>query len=299
MIAIAINVLAPVFALIAAGYFLGPRLQLEGRTLSRVTYFLLTPAFVFNVLSRMRLEVASAGRMIAFVTVAYLGTILVAFVTTRLLRRTAGMTAAYVMIASFGNTGALGLPIIQFAEDAEALGAATVCFLANLVLGFIVCEAAANFSKGINLTMVGRVFRTPALVAMAPALLMNWAGLTPPVVVGRVLDLLSGAMIPVALLVIGVQIASVEVPKLGGDMLLSTAIRLVGGATMAFAMVDWFGLPKLEHDVAILQVSMPSAVLVSIIAVENRLLPEFVTMTVLFSNLVSMVPLSVVLSLLK
>ena len=44
---------------------------------------------------------------------------------------------------------------------------------------------------------------------------------------------------------------------------------------------------------------MPTAVLVSIIAMENKLLPEFVTTTVLFSNVVSIVPLAIVLFLLQ
>ena len=44
---------------------------------------------------------------------------------------------------------------------------------------------------------------------------------------------------------------------------------------------------------------MPAAVLVSIIALENRLLPEFVTAAVLFSNLASIVTLTIVLFLLR
>jgi hypothetical protein len=48
----------------------------------------------------------------------------------------------------------------------------------------------------------------------------------------------------------------------------------------------------------ILQASMPSAVLVSIIAMENDLMPAFVTTAVLFSNLASIVTLTVVLTML-
>jgi hypothetical protein len=42
---------------------------------------------------------------------------------------------------------------------------------------------------------------------------------------------------------------------------------------------------------------MPAAVLASIIALENDLLPEFVTTTVLFSTLASIVTLTLVLAL--
>ncbi|MGB9634267.1 MAG: AEC family transporter, partial [Chloroflexaceae bacterium] len=124
LVGIFLNVLVPVFSLVLLGYLTAPRLQLETRTLSRYAYFVLTPALVFMTLSQTRIEVALAGRMIGFITLVYAGTIIIAFVTARLLRRPAAMTAAYVMIAAFGNVGNFGLPIVQFAEGPEALGLA-------------------------------------------------------------------------------------------------------------------------------------------------------------------------------
>lgn len=298
LLGIFLNVLVPVFALVVIGYLFGPRLQLETRTLTRLAYFILTPAFVFNILSRTKIEAELAGRMIGFITAVYIGSIVIAFVVARLLRRSPAMTAAYVMIAAFGNVGNFGLPIIQFAEGPEALGIATVYFLANLVLAFVVCVTAANFSRGPSLAMAGQVFRTPALLALVPALLVNWAGITLPEVLVRPLDLLSGAMIPTMLIVLGAQLAAAGLPKFGLDLLLSSAIRLLSGPLIAFAIVGWFALPELERNVGILQSSMPTAVLVSIIAMENKLLPEFVTATVLFSNLVSILTLATVLLLL-
>ena len=298
LLGIFLNVLVPVFALVVIGYLFGPRLQLETRTLTRLAYFILTPAFVFNILSRTKIEAELAGRMIGFITAVYIGSIVIAFVVARLLRRSPAMTAAYVMIAAFGNVGNFGLPIIQFAEGPEALGIATVYFLANLVLAFVVCVTAANFSRGPSLAMAGQVFRTPALLALVPALLVNWAGITLPEVLVRPLDLLSGAMIPTMLIVLGAQLAAAGLPKFGLDLLLSSAIRLLSGPLIAFAIVGWFALPELERNVGILQSSMPTAVLVSIIAMENKLLPEFVTATVLFSNLVSILTLAIVLLLL-
>ncbi len=298
LLGIFLNVLVPVFALVVIGYLFGPRLQLETRTLTRLAYFILTPAFVFNILSRTKIDAELAGRMIGFITVVYVGSIVIAFVVARLLRRSPAMTAAYVMIAAFGNVGNFGLPIIQFAEGPQALDIATVYFLANLVLAFVVCVTAANFSRGPSLAMAGQVFRTPALLALVPALLVNWAGITLPEVLVRPLDLLSGAMIPTMLIVLGAQLAAAGLPKFGVDLLLSSAIRLLSGPLIAFAIVGWFALPELERNVGILQSSMPTAVLVSIIAMENKLLPEFVTATVLFSNLVSIATLAIVLLLL-
>jgi malate permease and related proteins len=298
LLGIFLNVLGPVFLLVLLGYLVGPRLHFDTRTLSRFAYFVLTPAFVFTILSRTRIEPGLATRMIGFISVVYLGSIVIAFVIARLTRRSLQMTAAYIMIAAFGNVGNFGLPIVQFASGEESLGAATVYFLANLVLAFIVCVSAANVSRGINLAVVGRVFRTPALIALAPALLVNWSGVEMPPVVMRPLDLLAGALIPTMLIVLGSQLADAGVPKFSFDMLMSSGIRLISGPVLAFGLVGFFGLSGLERDVGILQASMPTAVLVSIIAVENDLLPEFVTTTVLFSNVASIISLAIVIALL-
>jgi len=53
-----------------------------------------------------------------------------------------------------------------------------------------------------------------------------------------------------------------------------------------------FGLTGLERGAGILQASMPSAVLASLIALEHDLLPDFVTPAVLLSTLLSLVTLT-------
>ena len=298
LLSIFLNVLGPVFLLVLLGYLVGPRLQFDTRTLSRFAYFVLTPAFVFNILSRTRIEAGLATRMIGFISLVYIGSIVIALVIARLSRRSLKMTAAYVMIAAFGNVGNFGLPIVQFASGPESLGAATIYFLANLVLAFVVCVAAANVSRGFNIAMVGQVFRTPALIALLPALLVNWSQIAMPLVVMRPVELLAGALIPTMLVVLGAQLANAGIPRLSFDMLMASGIRLVSGPLLAFGLIGWFGLGGIERQVGILQASMPAAVLVSIIAAENDLLPEFVTATVLFSNLASIISLAIVIALL-
>ena len=292
------NVLVPVFALVLLGYVAGPHLQLEARTLSRYAYFVLTPAFVFSTLSTAHIEAAQATRMIGYISVVYIGTALIGFSAARLLHRSAQMTAVYIMIGTFGNVGNFGLPIVQFALGRNALVPGAIYFIANIVLAFVVCVAAANFGKGGTLRAMGAVLRTPALIALVPALVWNWLNVSVPAFLARPIDLLAAARIPTMLVVLGVQLASAGIPRLNFDMALSSCIRLIGGPLLGFALLVPFGLAGLEGDVGVLQASMPAAVLVSIIALENNIMPEFVTATVLFSNLVSALTLTVVLTLL-
>ena len=148
LIAIFVNVLVPVFSLVVVGYLVGPRLDLEARTLSKFAYFILVPAFVFNVFSDAEIAAALAARMALFMLTVTLGTVLAALLVARLTKSSAQMTGAFVLVAAFGNVGNFGLPIIQFKLGDEALVAASVYFLVGNIAGFIIGVMAATWHQG-------------------------------------------------------------------------------------------------------------------------------------------------------
>ncbi len=296
LISVFLNVLAPVFIILGLAYAVTRQLRLESRTLSRLAYYVLTPAFVFQVISTARIELGLAARMVAFITLVYVGSVALAFAVARLLRCSRQMTISYMMIASFGNVGNFGLPISQFAQGNAALLPATLYFLANLVFALVLCVMLANAGRGRLVHALGRVASTPALLALIPALVVNVTGVQVPTVIARPIELLAAAMIPAMLIALGVQFANAGIPRFNRDMLTAAGVRLISGPLLAFALAEGFGLPALERNVGILQASMPAAVLVSIIAMENDIVPEFTTAAVLFSNLASVATLSFVLA---
>lgn len=291
-----INVITPVFALVLIGYVAGPRLGLEARTLSRYAYFLLVPSFVFNVMSTAEVEVALASRMIAYIIIVHLGCAGLGLLVGWLLKRPSKMIAAYVLVAVFGNVGNFGLPIIEFQLGPEAIFAATLYFLVIIIVAFIIGVAVASWSSGGSSGALWAVFKTPALIVLPPALLLNWAQIDPPLFLSRIVTLLGAAMVPTMLVALGVQLASAGPLTITRDTVTASALRLIGGPALALVLVIPFGLTGIERGTGIFQASMPAAVLTSIIAIEHDLLPEFVTTTVLFSTLVSVITLTILLS---
>lgn len=290
------NNVMPVFMLMLIGWFVRDRLGLDGRTLTRFSYFVLVPAFVYNVMSSARVELHLALRMISFILLVHVAVALLGLGVGTLLRRTPEMIGAYVVIAVFGNVGNFGLPIIEFRLGADALVPATLYFLAITMIAFVIAVAAANWHRGGGLGAAWAVFKTPALIALVPSLLVNWSGIELPAFVNRSATLLAGAMIPTMLVTLGVQLAETKQIRFSVDVLIASAIRLIGGPALAMLIVIPFGLTGIERAAGILQAGMPAAVLASIIALEHKLLPDFVTTTVLFSTLVSLLTLTVLLA---
>jgi predicted permease len=292
-----LNILVPVFALVVLGYVAGPRLGLDARTLSRVAYFLLVPAYNFNVLSAAHIPASLAGRVILFTAAMEIAVALAGFAVGRLLRRSPQVIAAYVLVAVFPNVGNFGIPIVQFAFGADALTVAVLYFVAINVFSFAIGVAAANWHHGSVLRAVGQVVKTPALLAVPPALAFNLLQWPVPLALSRPVGLLAGAMVPVMLVALGVQLAAAPIPRLSMDMAMANAVRLVGGPALAALLAIPLGMAGLARDAGVLQASMPTAVFASIIAFEHDLLPAFVTATVLVSTLASIVTLAIVLAI--
>jgi malate permease and related proteins len=296
LVEIFINIVMPVFTLVVIGYFASGWLGLNSRTLTRYAYFILVPAFVFNLMSTADMDMRRALQMVVFISVVHVVAALLGYCVARLLRRSAEMVAAYVVVAVFGNVGNFGLPIIEFRLGQEGLFPATLYFLAVTLVAFAVSVAAANWQRGGGMGAVWAVFKTPALLALPPALLVNFGGVEMPLFLSRSVTLLSGAMIPTMLVTLGAQLAATQNVVFNRDVIIASAVRLVGVPAIAMLLVIPFGLSGVERAAGILQAGMPAAVLASIVALEHDLLPNFVISTVLFSTLISLLTLTVLLA---
>jgi hypothetical protein len=297
LLSVFLDVVSPVFAIVAIGYLLGPRLGLEVKTLSRAAYHVLVPAFTFDVISRSHVPLASAGRMAAYAVVTHLAFGALAFVLARLLRRSREVTAAWVMLSVFGNVGNFGLALITFRLGDAALAPATIYFVVILLTSFVVCVGVAAWTRGGGVSALASVFRTPALLVAVPAAAVSGAGVELPLAVTRTVGLLGGAMIPMMLFVLGVQLAGTRALRPTADVVAVALLRLVGAPAVAWLLAGPFGLGGIERAAGILQAGMPAAILVAIIATEYDVAPGFVTAAVLFSTVLSLPTLTVLLSL--
>lgn len=298
LLSIFVNVLTPVFAIVAIGYFAGPRLGVDGRSLSKIAYYILAPSFIFNLFSTADIGLSLALRMALFIVVVTSGCVLAAMLSARLMGRQGNMAAAFILLAAFGNAGNFGLPVVQFKLGEEGLVPASIYFLILSSYGFIVGVMAAAWNRGGAAKAVWSALKTPSILAVLPAAAVNSMDWTLPLFAARPINLLASALIPIMLLTLGMQLGGLRRPRLTADVAAAGFLRLIVGPVLAAALAGVFGLSGLPRDAGIIQASMPSAVFAALIAIEYDLAPEFVTTTVLFSTLASGLTLTVVLALL-
>ncbi len=292
---ILLNVILPVFGIILLGALFGKRLELQARTLTRAAYYIFVPAFIFQSISLAEVPLTSVSRMLLFIILTHLLAVGIAGGIGYFLGRSKEMIAAFIMIAAFGNVGNYGLAVIRFRLGDVSIPPATIYFVAISISAFIICVGAAGWAHGGGRGAIWKVIRTPALWATVPAVMVSAGGLQVPLMLERMIGLLADAMIPVMLFALGLQLFEQGRVHLTPDVLLGSGIRLILTPLLALLIVGPFGLNQVESAAGVLQAAMPVAILVSIIAKENDIVPEFVTSVVVVSTLASVVTLSLLM----
>ncbi len=297
-ISIFVNVILPVFGVVLCGYLVGGRLQLHSPSLSRAAYYVFVPAFVFQAVKGSNIPFTAALQMIIFFTLAQVLITVVTVVIARLLGRNKEMIVAYIIVSGFINVGNYGLAVIRFRLGEEAIPSATIYYITVAVVQFIIGVGAISWARGGMRNIFGGLIRTPAIMAVVPAILLNLSGFELPLMPSRMIGLLASAMIPVMLFTLGLQLFEQKRFQFTTDLFIASAIRLLVAPALAFVIGRQFSLSPTELASGVLQMAMPTAVIATMLAAEKNVAPAFVNTGVMLTTLASLVTLPLVMVLL-
>jgi predicted permease len=287
------NDLLPVFAIACAGFLLARFAGVQVQAVSRLTFHVLAPALVFNVLVSSTLDAARSSRMALFYLLVTLSAALMARLAAIPLRLDRRMLAAFMLVAISSNSGNYGLPVTLLAFGREALAFASVYFVTSAIFSYTGGVLIAASGRLSVRDAVGRLFRVPPFYAALAALIAMALHVTIPPLIMRPITMLSDAALPLMILVLGMQIERATMPERPVVVAAAVVVSLV---LMPLAAIGWahvVGLKGPALQAGVLQSSMPTAVMATILALEFDAQPQFVTSVVCIATLLS--PLTVTL----
>ncbi len=297
MASVLVDVLGPVALIVALGALLGQRFSIDAGSLSRLAYWILGPAFMFEILHDADLAAdVVAGLLfaaIAGMTVALLFTVTI----LRMARTPYAATAAAAMTSAYGNVGNAGLAISVFALGEDALPTAGIFMLAINTTGMMLGVGLAHGRSGSPLAALGQALRAPMTMASLVALVFNVANLQPPTMMARSVTLIAGALIPTMLFTLGIQLRRSSGLSLSLPTLVSMVAKLAIAPLVAASASALIGLEGDLATVAIIQSAMPPAVFCMVVALEHDFEAEAVTSSVVLTTLASILSLPIVLLL--
>jgi predicted permease len=290
-----IDVLGPVAILVALGALTGPRLQIDAGTLSRMAYWVLGPAFVFSLLTGADLEGSLVVNLVLAALAGMVAAIAVAVGWGLATGARFEATAATAITSMWGNVGNAGLAIVAFALGDDALPVAAVLMVTINLASLVIGVGLAQARTASPLTAAARGLTAPMSLAGAAALAVNLTGVPVPLVGERFIDLLAGALIPIMLYSLGLQLVAAGRPRWSSDLAVVAAAKLAVAPIGAAVAAGALGLTGDARAATIIQSAMPPAVFTAVVATENKLRPEWVTAAVVVVTLASVVTLPLVL----
>ncbi len=290
--------LLPILLISGAGFLLGKLLSVDSRALGRVIFYVFSPALVFTLIKDTKLPYDKILLIVGFALSVMFISGGLALLAGKIMRFERPVLMAVLLTAMFANTGNYGMPVIKFAFGEEALAYASVYFVTvaitfNTVGVLIASLGHLNWKEAL----LG-LLKVPVVYAIVAAVLVLEAGWILPAPLDRTTELLSNAAIPAMLILLGLELQRVEWSRQVRALTLSTAIRLLIGPAVGLGLAALFGLSGPTRQAGVLEASMPSAVLTTVLASEYRLEPSLVTSIVFVSTLFSPLTLTPLLVLL-
>jgi len=289
----------PIFLIAAVGFVLARRLGASVKTLAHVSFYALGPCLVFHTLVTSRVTGIDFGRMalLAVLVTGLMGVI--GRLVAGPLRLTRPEMSAFLLVVMFSNGGNYGLPVSLFAFGADALAHATVYFVAGSMLTFtvgIVLAAAGRTSVPRAILGIAKV---PVVWAVAAAGVVLATGVTVPVPLMRPIGLLSDAALPMMVLVLGMQLERATLPERPAIVFVAVALSLLVAPIVALGLTSSLRMTGAARQAAVLQASMPVAVVTTVLALEFDVAPAFVTSTVFLSTILSPLTLTPLIAYLR
>jgi malate permease and related proteins len=293
------QVLAPIFLTAGAGYLLARRLDVRPQGLAKATFYVFSPCLLFDKFSQSSLSADDMGRLALFALLTISGSGLIAWTLARLLRYDRVMVAAFVLCAIAGNTGNFGLPVNQFAFGDAALEPAVIYYaMSTLVLSTVGIYVAASGRRTARQSL-RNALSVPLAYAGVAGLLVWASGVTVPLPIARFAGLTGEAAIPVMLVILGMQLAGVQLRDNLGPISLAAAVKLLSGPLLGVFFAGLLGLSGITRQAAIVEASVPTAVMAIVLATEYDTAPKFTAGVVMVSTLASLLTMTVVLTYLR
>ena len=293
------QVLAPIVIMVAVGYTLQRRLDLDTKSINRIVYFVLSPSLVYSTIATLSFDPATTGRSVLFAGLQMLIMGVLAWLLVRKWRYQGGLASAFIITTILTNNGNYGLPLNLFAFGETGFGYALVLFMFNSMVGGAVSIFLAIRGKSNGLAALRRTLVQPIIIAMLLGVFSRITHIAPTGSLMDMIDMAGKAAIPVFLLVLGMSLAQTDVRANLAPVLRLTSVRMLVSPAVALGLAALVGLTGVAYSVAVMQASMPSAVNTIVITNEFDAAPDFTAGAVLMTTLASLITLPVLLFFLR
>jgi hypothetical protein len=286
-----------VWAIILVGMFVGRRNILGENArpvLSALTFFVASPALLFETLSKAKLHDVFAAPLLVTAVGAVTTAVLFFGIVRFALKRSLPEALISSMSSSVANSANLGIPIAVFVlGDASYVAPLLIFQLAFFTPLFLMAlDATTSSHRTTPLSFVLMILRNPMIVGTGLGLLVAATGWTVPPLILEPIHLIGGAAIPAMLIAFGMSLnGSKPLQAAAGrrlDALLASFFKLVVHPLVAYLFAHFvLGMQEQALFAAVVTAALPTAQNVFVAASRYRTGVTVARDTVLITTVVA------------
>jgi predicted permease len=295
-------IVAPVFALIAAGYaavlfrFVS---ETANKGISEFAFSIAIPALLFRTVVVSEFPSVSALQVWGAYYGALALTWIAALAVSAVLRQEREDGAVFAIGSVYGNIVMLGIPLTLSALGSQAAGPMALILSVNTpllwLLGTLQMELTDRKRPGSAASLVLPIIldlaRNPIMLAIGLGLLWRLTGLGLHPVVDRTIELLAQAGSPTALIALGINLFRFEIRGAKLGVVIMCALKLLAMPALAWMLAHLLQLPPLVAGVVVLFAAMPTGANAYIFAVQYQRLVNPVSGAVALGTMLAAVTL--------
>jgi len=285
----------PVGLIILIGFVVGRTIPLQRSTLSQLALYVLSPALVIDGLYRTELSLNSSTKLLLGFALTSVSLYLIVNLINRLLKLPDSLSRAITAVVMFPNNGNMGLPVATFALGAAGLDRAIIYMLGSSFLMFCFGPAMIRGNgiiEGFKLTL-----KLPLLWAILFGVSLRLLEINIPWELDKSIQQLGAAAIPIALILLGMQLSETRFQPGIKEIILAIA-RLGFAPIVAYGIGSLLNLETLNLQILVLESAMPTAVNSFVIVSEFGGDKDLVARAIVTSTILSFITLPILLSFL-
>ncbi|WP_243292258.1 AEC family transporter [Bacillus sp. FJAT-47783] len=294
-----VEVVVPVFFIFFIGFIIQRWKRLDLKAVSTVSIYVLSPALVFSTFYRAHFNIEYV-QMVVFSMLFLVTFIFLSKIYCLWRGHTRTMESGLILATAFMNAGNYGAPIILFAFGEEGFYyAVSFMVIQSVVMNVFGVYYAFRGQAGARQAFQ-KVLQMPATYAVITAILCQFLPWELPNNVMMPVDLIADAAIPVAMLLLGMQLAELKLGKVDKlDVTFASMSRLFLSPIIAYVFLSFLKTNELLEAVLIILVSMPTAVTTTMYAVQFNAKPILVSSITFVTTLMSIGSITILLALLS
>lgn len=291
------TVLLPIFIMIILGFVLHKKFTLDLNTLAKLNIYVFVPGFIFVKFYKTKFELSLLFYIVVFFIIYMLVLYILGRVIAKLRKGDKGEATTLTNSILFFNSGNYGVPVndLVFKGDPLAMSVQVIVLsLQNIFTFSYGIFAIQSVQIGKLKALVG-YFKMPVLYALLLAIILNYNHVPIPKFIWTPANYVADAMIAIALLLLGAQIANIKFSLKLSASYIYILIRLVIGPLIGLVIIKFMGIEGIIAQTLFIASAMPTSVNSSVIAQEYDNNPELAAELVFLSTLFSAITVVVVI----